>query len=328
MSSTSILAARVDMLLRKNWRTGSVAPFSAIASLSLSTWRISVCAEPASSLTRSSKVNISVLMRSAASRFSSSSEVMKRVSVWRSKLLKISAITSCASRAAGLRQVRHEFGAQRLLDPLDHVLLHRFHPQHARDDVEREFLGQDREHARGMLGADLREHDRDGLRIFVLQIVGEHLFLHVGELLPHVAAGGSADFLHDVGDAVGRQELVQQPFGRVEIAQQRAGRREPADEFEQQAFDLRRSTVPSVDIDDRKLAQFVVVEQLPDLVAVLSRRARASAPRRAPGRSGARRRFVRVRPGGSPASRRDSAISLRALSVLSGCRPWHDEIAA
>ena len=86
------------MLPRKNCRTVSVAPFSATASLSLSTWRISVCAEPASSLTRSSKVNISVLMRSADSRFCSSSEVMKRVSVWRSKLLKISAITSCASR--------------------------------------------------------------------------------------------------------------------------------------------------------------------------------------------------------------------------------------
>ncbi len=37
-------------------------------------------------------------MRSAASRLASSSEVMKRVSVWRSKLLKISAITSWASR--------------------------------------------------------------------------------------------------------------------------------------------------------------------------------------------------------------------------------------
>src|SRR5581483_2539742 len=98
MSSASILAARADMFERKNWRTGSAAPLSATASLSLSMLRISVCAEPASSFIRSSKVNISVLMRSALSRFSSSSAVMKRVSVWRSKLLKISAINSCASR--------------------------------------------------------------------------------------------------------------------------------------------------------------------------------------------------------------------------------------
>ena len=98
MSSSSILPARDDMLPRKKPRTSSLALFSAMPSLSLSTLRIRVCAEPASSLTRSSKVNISALMRSAASRLSSSSEVMKRVSVWRSKLLKISAITSWASR--------------------------------------------------------------------------------------------------------------------------------------------------------------------------------------------------------------------------------------
>src|SRR6478609_1451195 len=98
MSSSSILPARDDMLPRKKPRTSSLALFSATPSLSLSMWRISVCADPESSLTRSSKVNISALMRSADSRFSSSSDVMKRVSVWRSKLLKISAITSWASR--------------------------------------------------------------------------------------------------------------------------------------------------------------------------------------------------------------------------------------
>ncbi len=68
MSSVSILAAREDMLEKKNCRTASFAPFRAIASLSLSIWRISVCAEPASSLIRSSKVNISALMRSARCR--------------------------------------------------------------------------------------------------------------------------------------------------------------------------------------------------------------------------------------------------------------------
>src|SRR5882757_1710186 len=98
MSSSSILPARDDMLPRKKPRTSSLALLSATPSLSLSMWRIRVWADAESSLTRSSKVNISALMRSADSRLSSSSEVMKRVSVWRSKLLKISAITSCASR--------------------------------------------------------------------------------------------------------------------------------------------------------------------------------------------------------------------------------------
>src|SRR5437868_2432753 len=98
MSSSSILPAREDMLPRKKARTSSFALFSATASFSLSMLRIRVWAEAESSLIRSSKVNISALMRSAASRLSSSSEVMKRVSVWRSKLLKISAMTSWASR--------------------------------------------------------------------------------------------------------------------------------------------------------------------------------------------------------------------------------------
>src|SRR5581483_6846588 len=98
MSSSSILPARCDMLLRKKPRTSSLALLSATPSLSLSTLRIKVWAEAESSLIRSSKVNISALMRSADSRFSSSSAVMNRVSVWRSKLLKISAITSWASR--------------------------------------------------------------------------------------------------------------------------------------------------------------------------------------------------------------------------------------
>ena len=106
---------------------------------------------------------------------------------------------------AGLRQVRHEFGAQRLLDALQDFLLHRLHAQHAVDHIEREIFRQDGEHARGVFRADLRQHHGDGLRIFVLQIVGEHLLLHVGELLPHVAAGRPADFLHDVADPLGRQ---------------------------------------------------------------------------------------------------------------------------
>jgi hypothetical protein len=119
--------------------------------------------------------------------------------------LKISAITS-----------------QRLLDPFQNFLLHRLHPQHAVDHVERELLREDRQYARRVFGPDFREHDRDGLRVFVLQVVGEHLFLDVGELLPHVAAGRTANFFHDVADALGRQVLLQQALGGVVVAGERA----------------------------------------------------------------------------------------------------------
>ena len=238
-------------------------------SLSLSMWRISVCAEAESSLTRSSKVNISDLMRSADSRLSSSSEVIKRVSVWRSKLLKISAITSWASRRRGLRDVGHEFGAQRLLDALEHLLLHRLHLEHAVDDVERELFRQDGEHARGMLGAQLGEHDGNGLRVLVLQVVGEHLFLHVRELLPHVAAGRPADLVHDAADALRRQVLLQQSLGMVVVAHQRAGSRQLADEFEQQVLDKVPADGAERRHHDRERPQVVVVEQAPDFRPVL-----------------------------------------------------------
>ena len=220
-----------------------------MASLSLSTLRSSVCAEPASSRTRSSKVNISVLMRSAASRFcffqrgheAGFGLPVEIVEDFRHHLVGVA--------AAGLRQARHEFGAKRLLDALQHLLLHRFHLQHAADDVEREVLGQDGKHARRMLGPELGQHDGDGLRIFVLEIVRQHLFLHVGELLPHVAAGGAADLVHDAADALRRQVLLQQPLGGVVVAEQRARGRQPADEFAAAGFrpDC-ASTVPSVDI--------------------------------------------------------------------------------
>src|SRR6185437_2037162 len=59
--------------------------------------------------------------------------------------------------APRLRQIGHEFCAQRLFDALDHFLLHRLHSQHAVDDVERELFRQDREHARGMFGPQLGE---------------------------------------------------------------------------------------------------------------------------------------------------------------------------
>src|SRR6185437_11485979 len=100
MSSRRILPARSLMLEKNTSRRLSVEPLSASASLSFSTWRSSVWIEPGSSLPRSSKVNISALMRSAESRLRSSSAVTKRLSVWRSKLLKISAMCSCASRLA------------------------------------------------------------------------------------------------------------------------------------------------------------------------------------------------------------------------------------
>jgi hypothetical protein len=171
--------------------------------------------------------------------------------------------------AARLRNVGHEFGAQRLFDALDDFLLHRFHLQHAVDAVERHFFGQNSENARGVLRAQLGEHYGHRLRVFVLEIVRQHLFLHVGELFPHVAAGGAADFVHDAGDAILRQELPEQALGRVVIAEQRAGGRQTADEFKQKLFDLFGIDGAERGHDDGDFAQFVIVKQREDLAAIL-----------------------------------------------------------
>ena len=170
---------------------------------------------------------------------------------------------------ARLRQVRHEFGAQRLLDALQNFLLHRFHAQHAVDDVERQIFRQDGEHARRMFRPDLRQHDGDSLRVFVLEIIGEHLLLHVGELLPHVAAGRTADFLHDIADPFRRQILLKKPLRRVISPHDRAGGRHARDEFDQQVLNLfgfDRADGRHLNGDQ---SQFVVVKHAPDLGAVL-----------------------------------------------------------
>ena len=151
-----------------------------------------------SSVARSSKVNISALIRSAASRLRSSSAVMKRLSVWRSRLLKISAIISCASRRAV--RARLDMNSVRSVrsTPSSTSFCTALHAQHAHDHFHGEALRQQRQHAGGMVGLDLGQHHGDGLRIFVLEIVGQHRLVHVAELVPHGAAGRAADFLHDL----------------------------------------------------------------------------------------------------------------------------------
>jgi hypothetical protein len=57
------------------------------------------------------------------------------------------------------------------------------------------------------------------------EVVRQHLFLDVGELLPHVAAGGAADLVHDAANPLRRKILLQQALGGVVVAEQRAGGR-------------------------------------------------------------------------------------------------------
>src|SRR5271169_1753368 len=114
-----------------------------------------------------------------------------------------------------------------------------------------------------MIRPDLPQHHGDGLRVFVLEAVGESLFLHVVEFFPHVAAGGAADFFHDIAHPFGGQILVQQALGRLVIAHYRAGGRHARHEFEQQVLHQRRFDRADGRHHHGNLPQFVVVEHGP-----------------------------------------------------------------
>ena len=85
-----------------------------------------------------------------------------------------------------------------------------------------------------MIRFDLGQDHRDRLGILVLEIGREHGVLNVGQLLPHVPAGRTADLFHDPLDLVGVQELGQKAFGRVIVAHQGAGRGHLAGKIDQQ----------------------------------------------------------------------------------------------
>ena len=188
----------------------------------------------ASSRARSSKVNISDLMRSAASRSRSSSVVMKRASVWRSKELKISAICSWLSRRLVWLSVDMN-SVRSVVSIFSRISFCTGSSDSMRCTTSMaSSSGRDGEDLAGVVGVDLGEHHGDGLRVLVLQIVGEHVFLHVGELLPHVAAGRAADLFHDGIDALGRQEGQQQALGGVGIARDVAVGGDRGDELDEQ----------------------------------------------------------------------------------------------
>ena len=115
--------------------------------------------------------------------------------------------------------------------------MNRFHAKHPCDDFHAEGLGKDRENPRGVVGADLRDDDGDGLRIFVLEIVRENHFADVTQLVPHRPAGRPADLVHDGVDFIAVQDFLQEPLSACVGSGQRRGRRHLIDEVHEQPLD-------------------------------------------------------------------------------------------
>ena len=85
------------------------------------------------------------------------------------------------------------------------------------------------------------QHHRHGLRVFVLQVGGEHRLVDVGQLVPDGAADRAADLLHDRLGPVGVEDPQQQLLGRLEAARRRRRCRTGCSlELEQQLLDHRR----------------------------------------------------------------------------------------
>ena len=120
-----------------------------------------------------------------------------------------------------------------------------------------------------MLALDLRQHHRDGLRVFVLQVVGEHRLVDVRQLVPHRTAGRTTDILHDLVDFVVVQHLHQQPFGAFIGADQRAGGGDLLGELDEQPLDDGGTDRAQVGHGLRQLADFLVVHVGEELGGVL-----------------------------------------------------------
>ena len=145
---------------------------------------------------------------------------------------------------------------------IDDVLLHGLHAQQAHDHFHGEVFRQKRQNTGRMVGADARQDDGDGLRVLVLQVVGEHRFVHVAHLVPHGAAGGAAHFFHDGIDALPGQGRVEQAFGGVDGADQTARRRQLVGEFDEQPFDDRGMDIAEGRHGGGQFADFLVVHAL------------------------------------------------------------------
>jgi hypothetical protein len=116
---------------------------------------------------------------------------------------------------------------------------------------------------------DLREDDGDRLRVLVLEVVGEHHFVDVAELVPHRAAGRTADLFHDVVDAVLAEDLGEETLGALIAADERAGCRDRVGEVDEEALDHARVDRPEIGHRLGDLLDLLVVHHAEDLGGVI-----------------------------------------------------------
>jgi len=120
-------------------------------------------------------------------------------------------VAPCAAR-----QIGHELGAQGLFHPVS-TSSARFPCATCASPFHGEGHPQQRQHARRMFRTHLGQHHGNRLRIFVLQVVRQHVSLTLPSLSTS-SARRTADLLHNLRGAIARQRLLQQAFGAFETA--------------------------------------------------------------------------------------------------------------
>jgi len=163
---------------------------------------------------------------------------------------------------------------KRLFDALDHFLLHRFHfsacGRPRRAPCPR---AGSRAPLRRCSGFSFDSTTAMVCGIFILEIVGEHLFLNVGELLPTCLrpAGPRISSMMPVtrSGGAGYSCSSRSVPSKVPISAPRLPTSADTNSRQAGPSTTSASTVPSVDITIEQFAHFVVVEQRPDLAAIL-----------------------------------------------------------
>jgi len=166
------------------------------------------------------------------------------------------------------REIGHEFGLQRRFDLGEHFLLHRIHAQHPLHHIDRDVARQHAQHAGGMVGLQLGKNDRDGLRIFVLQIAREHAFADIGQLVPHRASRRAANILHDLLHPIFGHDPGEQPFGSLQRAVTGFHRSDVAGKLGEQMFDHRCGNPAELRHRARQFLHFLDRKLIPDRRAI------------------------------------------------------------
>lgn len=116
-----------------------------------------------------------------------------------------------------------------------------------------------------MFCLNFRENNRNRLRIFVFQIIGQNVLVNIAELIPHGTSGRAADFFHNGGNTILIQRFGKQAFRTLESTDEGAGVGGLFGKLLKQLLNDVGIDLAQAGHDNRKLLDFLIVHQRKDL---------------------------------------------------------------